>query len=74
MRTSIRIRSFVVAAIGTAATLTGAVQAQPYPSKPIEFIVHTSPGGGTDLFARARAASTPRACSTARGGTSRRVG
>lgn len=24
-----------------------------YPSKPVEFIVHTSPGGGTDVFARA---------------------
>ena len=28
-------------------------EAQPYPSKPIEFVVHTSPGGGTDSFARA---------------------
>ena len=27
--------------------------AQTYPSKPIEFIVHTAPGGGTDVFARA---------------------
>ena len=27
--------------------------AQPFPSKPIEFVVHTSPGGGTDVFARA---------------------
>ena len=26
--------------------------AQPYPSKTIEFVVHTAPGGGTDLFAR----------------------
>jgi tripartite-type tricarboxylate transporter receptor subunit TctC len=26
--------------------------AQPYPSKAIEFVVHTAPGGGTDLFAR----------------------
>jgi tripartite-type tricarboxylate transporter receptor subunit TctC len=26
--------------------------AQPYPSKSIEFVVHTAPGGGTDLFAR----------------------
>ncbi len=47
------IRSFLVAAIGAAALLSTAVEAQPYPSKPIEFVVHTSPGGGTDLFARA---------------------
>jgi putative tricarboxylic transport membrane protein len=61
MRTvvGIRVRSFLVAVIGAAAVLTGAVQAQPavqappYPSKPIEFNVHTAPGGGTDVFARA---------------------
>ena len=35
-----------------AAALACSVQAQPYPSKTIEFNVHTSPGGGTDLFAR----------------------
>ena len=50
---SIRVRSFLVAVIGTGAALVGAVQAQPFPSKPIEFNVHTSPGGGTDVFARA---------------------
>ena len=49
---SSRIRSFLVAAIGAAVALAGAVQAQPFPSKPIEFNVHTSPGGGTDVFAR----------------------
>ncbi|MDH5535655.1 MAG: tripartite tricarboxylate transporter substrate binding protein [Betaproteobacteria bacterium] len=32
-----------------------AASAQSYPSKSIEFVVHTSPGGGTDLFARAMA-------------------
>ena len=26
--------------------------AQAYPSRPIEFVAHTSPGGGTDLFSR----------------------
>ena len=49
----IRVLSFLVAVISTAAALTGAVQAQPFPSKPIEFTVHTGPGGGTDVFARA---------------------
>ena len=52
-RIGIRIRSIIIAVVGTAAALTGAVEAQPFPSKPIEFNVHTSPGGGTDLFARA---------------------
>jgi len=42
-------RSFLVV-VGAAALTAGA--AQPYPSKPIEFNVHTAPGGGTDLFAR----------------------
>ncbi len=52
MRTGVGIRVFLVAAIGAAAALTGSVLAQTYPSKPIEFNVHTSPGGGTDVFAR----------------------
>ena len=29
-----------------------AAPAQPYPSRTVEFVVHTAPGGGTDLFAR----------------------
>ena len=28
------------------------IHAQSYPTKPIEFVVHTAPGGGSDLFAR----------------------
>ena len=27
--------------------------AQPYPSKPVEFVAHSGPGGGPDVFARA---------------------
>jgi putative tricarboxylic transport membrane protein len=49
----IRVRSLLAAAIGAAALAGGALHAQPYPSRPIEFNVHTTPGGGTDLFARA---------------------
>lgn len=31
----------------------GAVSAQNFPNKPVEFVVHVTPGGGTDIFARA---------------------
>ena len=48
----IGFRTFLLAAVGASALLGGALQAQPYPSRPIEFNVHTAPGGGTDLFAR----------------------
>ena len=34
------------------AAVVGPSQAQSYPTKPIEFVVHTGPGGGSDLFAR----------------------
>ena len=47
------IRSFLLGLVGAAALLCTEARAQTYPSKPIEFIVHTAPGGGTDLFARA---------------------
>jgi putative tricarboxylic transport membrane protein len=46
------IRSLAVVVV-VAAALAGGVQAQPFPSKPIEINVHTAPGGGTDVFARA---------------------
>ena len=29
-----------------------ALEAQPFPAKAVELIVHTGPGGGSDLFAR----------------------
>ena len=47
------IRSFLAAVLGAALAHTVAAQAQPFPSRPIEFNVHTTPGGGTDVFARA---------------------
>lgn len=34
------------------ALAAGVAPAQPYPSRPVEFIVHVNPGGGTDVFAR----------------------
>ncbi len=44
-----RVRWFLVAALAVCA---GYAHAQTYPSKPIEFVAHTSPGSGTDLFGR----------------------
>ena len=38
-------------AAGLALAAVG-VSAQSYPSRPIEFVVHVTPGGGTDVFAR----------------------
>ena len=52
MNTRTYLRSSLMAAFTAAALLAPAAQAQSYPSKPIEFVVHTAPGGGTDLFAR----------------------
>lgn len=47
-----RARGLLIAAAGAALAFAGAVYAQSYPAKTIEFNVHTSPGGGTDSFAR----------------------
>lgn len=44
------VRSWIATCV--AALAVGAAGAQPYPSKPIEFVVHVNPGGGTDVFAR----------------------
>jgi putative tricarboxylic transport membrane protein len=48
-------RTLLLALAGASAVaLTpGLAPAQAFPNKPIEFVAHTSPGGGTDLFARA---------------------
>lgn len=46
---------FAAAMVALAATGSSALFAQPYPSKPIRYIVPFPPGGGTDVSARAMA-------------------
>ena len=49
-----KIRSMYVLAVATAAVLgAGPAAAQFKPTKPIEFMTHTGPGGGGDVIARA---------------------
>ena len=46
-------RNPLVAALGAAAlACAAAAPAQTYPSRTVEFVVHVTPGGGTDVFAR----------------------
>ena len=52
MRSRIRAGLLLGGMLGAAAIVTGSVLAQTYPSKPIEFVAHTSAGSGTDLFGR----------------------
>lgn len=51
MRTASMHRLLILAAAALAMHPSVAF-AQPFPSRPIEFVVHTSPGGGTDVIAR----------------------
>jgi len=45
----------LVLAAALAGAVPGTAVAQAWPSRPVEFVVHTAPGGGTDLFARVTA-------------------
>ena len=54
MSTSFRGRpGIILVSAVVALAATGAVFAQTFPNKPVEFVVHVTPGGGTDVFARA---------------------
>jgi putative tricarboxylic transport membrane protein len=46
------VRSFLVVAFAAAAVFPSSIQAQTFPSRPIEFVSHSSAGSGTDLFSR----------------------
>jgi len=52
MNTSLRGRVGIIL-MTAALAVTGTALAQTYPSKTVEFVVHVTPGGGTDVFARA---------------------
>src|SRR4051794_35860940 len=43
----------IVAAALAVASIAGPACAQFKPTKPVEFVVHTGPGGGSDVLARA---------------------
>ena len=47
------VGSSLIGTLCAVALIAGAAQAQTYPSRPIEFVAQSSPGGGTDLFLRA---------------------
>lgn len=53
MRVAFRKTFGAFAALTTLASAAPTADAQAFPSRPIEFVAHTSPGSGTDLFARA---------------------
>src|SRR5688500_11318541 len=51
-RINSRRRALVGLAGASAALAALPARAQSYPSRPLEFVVHVNPGGGTDVFAR----------------------
>ena len=52
-RTHTPVGSSLIGTLCAVTLIAGAAQAQTYPSRPIEFVAQSSPGGGTDLFMRA---------------------
>jgi putative tricarboxylic transport membrane protein len=50
LRRALSVLCCTVAVTGAA---IAPIHAQTFPSRPLEFVVHTSPGGGTDVFGRA---------------------
>jgi tripartite-type tricarboxylate transporter receptor subunit TctC len=54
-----RISAALITALGVIGTLATSAWAQPYPSKPIRFIVPSSPGGGADTVTRLVAEALP---------------
>lgn len=52
-KSAIACRSFAALACSMALALGAGPAAAQIGAKPLEFVVHTSPGGGTDVFARA---------------------
>jgi putative tricarboxylic transport membrane protein len=48
----IRAAAWSLVSVAAAGVFSTIASAQAFPSRPIEFVAHTSPGGGTDLFAR----------------------
>jgi len=51
-RTHTSVGSSLIGTLCAVTLIAGAAQAQPYPSKTIEFVAQSSAGGGTDLFMR----------------------
>ena len=51
-RSGSRSSSFLIVVLGVVAVFAGPAHGQTFPSRPIEFVAHTSAGSGTDLFAR----------------------
>ena len=52
---AMRRRMGALLLLAASAINAGLANAQPFPSRPMEFVVHTSPGGGTDILARVTA-------------------